>query len=52
MPVPKGQTAPPIRGKTILFDLDAPDDDVFSEFSEKLQRQIETTPEWMGRDPF
>ena len=37
---------PPGVHKLLMFDLDAPDMDVFSAFHEKLQEAIKSSPEW------
>lgn len=44
--LPNGMACPPQVSKTILFDLDNPDMEVFGAFSEKLQDTIKASPEW------
>lgn len=49
--VPKGMKPGPARGEVVVFDLDSPDDDLFTGFSENLKKQIEASPEWKALGP-
>jgi len=46
MPLPEGMTAPTPRGKTLLFDLDNPNREVFDQLSKKTQERIMQSEEW------
>ena len=48
--LPKRMEAPKATTKTILFDVDAPDMDVFNGFGDKLKEQIQASAEWKDRD--
>lgn len=45
-PLPKGMTKPEPVNEAQMFDLDAPDWDVFNSLSERLQEQITASPEY------
>ena len=55
MAMPAGSPKPTLVNNTILFDLDKPDEEVFSNFSEKFQKTIngskERNPNWAATDP-
>lgn len=46
MSVPKGLTVPPTEQSSVLFDLDAPDMEVFATFSDRLKETISASPEY------
>jgi hypothetical protein len=47
--LPKKMAVPTLRTKPILFDVDAPDMEVFAAFREKLQEVIKASAEWKER---
>lgn len=47
--LPKGMTAPTLSKDPVLFDLDSPDEAVFSALSERLQETIRSSAEWQDR---
>lgn len=49
MPLPKGMTAPPKPEKTIVFDIDDPDHEVFESFSDGMKKTIQASREWQAR---
>jgi len=46
MPLPKNMTCPEPVNEPVIFDIDAPDLEVFASLSERLQAQIASAPEW------
>lgn len=46
MRLPKSMPKPTAENELLYFDLDDPDLDIFSKFSERLQEIIRATPEW------
>ncbi|MFO7582923.1 phage replication initiation protein, NGO0469 family [Guyparkeria sp.] len=50
-PMPKGMPAPEGENPAQMFDLSAPDWDLFAELSDRLQEQIMTAPEYQAARP-
>lgn len=46
MPLPKGMPKPASPNPCYLFDIDAPDMEIYSRFGEKLKATIAAAPEW------
>ena len=46
MSLPKGAQPGPAKTPLLLFDIDAPDMDVFEQFGDKLKATIESAEEW------
>ncbi|MCK2087971.1 hypothetical protein MXC99_07240, partial [Thauera aromatica] len=47
-PVPKGMTAPELQDAPVLFDLAAPDWNVFAGLSSRMQETISASPEYQS----
>lgn len=50
-PVPRGMTAPELSEKPLLFDLSAPDWQVFAGLSSRMQETIAASPEYQAANP-
>lgn len=48
MPLPKGMPKPSSPNECYLFDIDAPNMEIFNRFGDKLKATITSAPEWKG----